>query len=488
MKVSRVFLIVVSILLTASCVFAQDSSSRKAKNVILMIGDGMGFNSDLAGTYYRYGKEKAQSYHKFPKHLACTTFSITKEDFNPKEVKGYNPEVFWGSYLGGREGTDKTTVTDSAASATAINTGTKTLNGRIGMDFMAKPLKSYAQYVSESGRSVGIVTTVTLCHATPAAVIAHMPSRNMYVAISREQMLDQPVSVLFGGGHPDFDHCKLVTKPEEKRDYKFVGGKYVWNELKKNDGFADAQLITTKDEFESLAAALPGSGKKVPAKVIGVPHAQYLAPVSGGVDNDDAVKQLYSEEEAVGLPSLATMSTAALNVLQQNNKGFYLMIEGGAIDAQNHSRNIDKMVLEHTAFAKAIDAVCAWVEKYSSWDDTLLVITADHETGQLWGPDTYADTNKNRLYDQGEAFNGHKQIVNNGKGVVPTVQYGYSSHTNALVPMWINGAGSKYIDRFIRGNDAKAASFWKFSGDYIDNTDIVPFLRKASGLDKKVVK
>ncbi|MDD3585858.1 MAG: alkaline phosphatase, partial [Thermoguttaceae bacterium] len=401
MKVSRVFLIVVSILLTASCVFAQDSSSRKAKNVILMIGDGMGFNSDLAGTYYRYGKEKAQSYHKFPKHLACTTFSITKEDFNPKEVKGYNPEVFWGSYLGGREGTDKTTVTDSAASATAINTGTKTLNGRIGMDFMAKPLKSYAQYVSESGRSVGIVTTVTLCHATPAAVIAHMPSRNMYVAISREQMLDQPVSVLFGGGHPDFDHCKLVTKPEEKRDYKFVGGKYVWNELKKNDGFADAQLITTKDEFESLAAALPGSGKKVPAKVIGVPHAQYLAPVSGGVDNDDAVKQLYSEEEAVGLPSLATMSTAALNVLQQNNKGFYLMIEGGAIDAQNHSRNIDKMVLEHTAFAKAIDAVCAWVEKYSSWDDTLLVITADHETGQLWGPDTYADTNKNRLYDQG---------------------------------------------------------------------------------------
>ena len=484
MKFNRRMFGLLAVVLTVSffCSGETPAQSRKAKNVIVMIGDGMGFNSDLAGTYWRFGEADAQSYHKFPKHLACTTFSITSDDYDAKKVKGYDPNVFWNDLKSGRAGTALTQTTDSAASATAINSGKKTLNGRLGMDFKARPVKQYSMYAAEAGRSVGVVTTVTFPHATPGAVMAHLPSRDMYAMIAREMILDQPLSVIMGGGHPEY----IDGKKTDKIDYKFVGGKDIWNELKKNSGFAGALVIDEPSDFEKLAEAVPGSGKELPKRVIGLPKSNYIAPVGSAIDDatQKELQRLYHRNDLSQLPSLTTMALGALNVLSQNQKGFYLMIEGGAIDGANHGRNIEKMVFEHAGFSKAIDAVINWIEKYSSWDDTLLFITADHETGQLWGPGTYTDANNNGIFDIDDHFNEFKPIVNKGKGVFPEVQYGYGSHTNALVPVWIKGAGDRYIDRMIRGNDAKAAEFWHFSGDYIDNTDILPFLRKASGLDK----
>lgn len=465
-----------------------DLSARepKAKHVILMIADGMGFNSDAAGTYWRFGDADAQPHHQFPKHLACSTFSISKEDYDPARTKGYDPDVFWSALGGSREGTEFTSTTDSAASGTAINTGHKTKKGRIGMDFNADPLETYGQTAAEAGRSVGIVTTVGLPDATPGAVMAHFPNRKRWDGIACEMILEQPTAVVIGCGHPEFNNGIRYNESADEHNYEAVGGKYVWNALKRNDGFANALFIDDRADFEKIAAAVPGSGAKLPERLIGVPKSGELPPIDGF--DDEAGKKVFDDVfgrvEMNALPTLATMTTAALNVLAQNDEGFYLMVEGGAIDHANHGNDIDAMVLHHEGFAKAIDAVCGWVETYSGWDETVVIVTADHETGQLWGPNTYADEDGDGNYGGKDLFLEFSPVVNNGKSRLPSVQYGNDGHTNSLVPVWIKGAGADQIDGFVRGHDAKAAEFWKFSGDFIDNTDITPFMKRVSGLQE----
>lgn len=458
--------------------------AKNAKNVILMIGDGMGFNSDVAGTYWRYGEADKQTYHQFPIALACTTFSIKDPGYTPQKVEGFSPDRFWNNGMSGaKKGTDFTQTTDSAASATAINTGQKTQNGRIGTDFFANPLTSYGQIAAAAGRSVGIVSTSSIPDATLAAVMAHAVNRGDSYEIVCEMLLEQPTAVIFGGGHPEYSKGFKIEDKGQRR-YNNVGGKHVWRALQKNDGFAEALFIDDRSEFEKLAEAVPGSGSPLPGRVFGVIKSGELPAIDGYDDAEGKAhfESAYGDVNTEVLPTLAMMSTAALNVLAQNENGFYVMIEGAKIDSGNHGRNIEKMVLEHEGFSKAIDAVCDWVEKYSSWDETLLVITADHETGQLWGARTYTDANENGQFDDGDEFQNFMPIVNNGKGKLPSVQYGGGGHTNSLVPFWAKGAGSELAEIYVRGRDRRAGDFWHFSGKYIDNTDITPFFLNASGL------
>ena len=188
----------------------------------------------------------------------------------------------------------------------------------------------------------------------------------------------------------------------------------------------------------------------------------------------------YKKTDWNELPTLSTLSLAALNVLNhENDKGFVMMIEGGAIDYANHGQNPSKSVLEHTGFSKAIDSVIQWIEKNSSWDETLLIITADHETGQIWGPQSYNDDNSNDVFDEGDQFNDFNQVVNNGRGKVPGVQYGSKGHTNALVPIWAKGPGASRFNELTRGTDEKAAKMWNFSGKFVDNTDIFNVMKAS---------
>lgn len=501
---------------------AQESG--RAKNVILMIGDGMGFNSDLAGTYYRFGEAKSQIYQKFPQRIGCTTYALTekgseltKEGSDMNALRsvtaegtssagktagpGYRPEVFWTDLLGGREGSSFTATTDSAAASTAINSGVKTKSGRIGVSYNGKPIKQFALYMAESGRSVGTVTTVTLCHATPAGVIAHNESRGNYEQISLEMITQQPMTVIIGGGNPEYHHGKKIDKDPAKLNYQNVGGRALWEKIKKNDPSLGFTLVERKRDFEKIAMASPS--KKLPKKLLGLPREDtYIKPVDGAVGENGSklADKLVKKEICESLPSLSVMSLAALNVLNQNEKGFFLMIEGGAIDGANHGNNMEMMVLEHTGFSKAIESVCAWIEKNSSWNDTLLIITADHETGQLWGPETWKskmivksdksapvakdskEAKAAKQFNNGDEFFGFKKIVNNGRGNLPGFQYASPGHSNALVPFYAKGAGSDFLNDFIRGEDAKAAEFWDFSGRFIDSTDITPFMKKATGL------
>ena len=161
-------------------------------------------------------------------------------------------------------------------------------------------------------------------------------------------------------------------------------------------------------------------------------------------------KAPYSDplNDVVDLP---TMTTGALNALGQDEDGFSVMIEGGAIDWSGHGNESARDIEEVQDFNKSVDAAIDWVEENSSWDETLLVVTADHETGYLSGANERSEGKFNSM-------NG------GGSNTLPSGHQWYSTqHTNQLVPFFFKGAGSEALR-------AKATHTDPVRGDYIDNT------------------
>ena len=161
------------------------------------------------------------------------------------------------------------------------------------------------------------------------------------------------------------------------------------------------------------------------------------------------------------VPSLTVMTKGAIHCLEHNPQGFYLMIEGGAVDWANHANEQDRMVEEQIDYMKAVEAVVAWVDAHSSWDDTLVILTADHETGLLWGPDS-AKVAFQPLKDRGPQL----RHEDNSHG-----------HSNSLVPLYARGPGSERFTALRKRQDSHAAAQWHYSGRYVDNTNIFAVMR-----------
>ena len=473
---------------------AQDAP-KKAKNVIVFLGDGNGFNSEALGTWYRHGEGLgAESYHKFPVVMASAPFMLHKHSDgtvewdpvkDPEKNMGYVPKEFWKDMDGAKWRPTNTETTDSGASATAFNTGVKTLNSYICMDPQGNKLENFADLNYKAGRAVGIVSTDQISHATPAGSSAHNINRGHYEEISKEQINELPLTVLMGSGHPYYDNGKKRDKDPDKLDYKFVGGREVWDAVSKNEGYKGWTFIDDRPQFAELAAATPDKKTELPKKLLGICRTTGDVPaIDGCIEDPNFTAEHYGQEAVDHLPTLAEMTLATLNILSQNENGFYAMIEGGNIDHANHANNAPKSCREHVAFANAIDAAIDWIEKYSSWDETLVIVTADHETGQIWGEGTYDDVDGNGKWSKEDEFLGFQPVPKTEKGKYPAVQYGSGSHTNALVPCYIKGAGAEYAKEFVRGNDAKAGEFWGFSGDFIFNSDIFNIMMKASGISR----
>ncbi len=113
-------------------------------------------------------------------------------------------------------------------------------------------------------------------------------------------------------------------------------------------------------------------------------------------------------------------------------------------------------------FCDMVDAICEWVEKNSSWEETTLVLTADHETGALWGPDADKEAT---LF---------QTPIGKGKGVIPEIGFFTGGHTNAPVPFFVRGAGLPNLEKRVRCTDEKFGKMWGFDGRILDNTDFVP--------------
>ncbi len=410
------------------------AAEAKVKNVIIMIGDGCGFNQLATGEFYRYGRADAAVYRQFPVKLAASTFS----------VKGsYDPARAWDglSYI-------VLGATDSAAAATALATGHKTYNGAIGVDRDGKPLQNLCERAKELGKAAGVVTSVPLSHATPAGFVAHNKGRGSYAEIGREMIERSRCDVIMGAGHPTFDNGGKQRAPK----YDYVGGPETWGAVKTGRPMADAdgdgrpdawKLVETKADFAKLAA----TAQPLDHRVLGVAQAgdtlQCSRPKKGG-------KLPFEDPRNADVPSLAQMTQGALNVLGLDRDGFFVMVEGGAIDWASHGNDGVRVVEEVMDFEDAIAAAAAWVEKYSSWDETLLIVTADHETGLLTGPAAAS------------AFDGP---VGQGQDKLPLLAFHSKGHSNSLVPVFAKGAEAQRLTLRAVGKDPKR-------GAYLDNTDL----------------
>ncbi len=420
----------------------------RPKNVIVMISDGMGYNAMLAGDYFQYGATGNQVYQQFPVRKAMSTYSV---------AGSYDPPQAWGffDYL-------KKSPTDSAAAATAMSTGVKTYDAGIGVDVDGKRLYHVAERAEALKKSTGVISTVEWSHATPAGYVAHNASRNDYEGIAKEMINDSAIDVIMGAGSPLYDdNGAPLAAPGT---YKYVGGVDTWNALVNGtagddaDGDGDADpfaLIQSKFQFERLAHA-----KKTPARVCGTVRAATTTQQNRAGDKMAAP---YTVPMNVNVPDLKIMTKAALNVLDNNRRGFFLMVEGGAVDWAGHANQPGRIIEEQIDFNKSVNAVCRWVERYSNWNETLVIVTADHETGYLWGPGTGA----------GAAGNGTWiPVVNNGEDTLPGMQFNTGDHTTSLVPVFARGAGADDLA-------ATATKTDSVRGKYLDNTAIADTIFSA---------
>lgn len=496
-----------SLLVASSCAYSQQvEATKESKNIILMVADGIGFNGWLAADYYQ-GLAGKQSYQiKRPDGteplvfgLAHSALNLIDENGNPLHRKtkaedaygaveqGYDPSTRWdrfensmindfapvGSY---------TSYTDSAAAGTALMSGRKTSVGRINMDWSGKNrFDTIATIAMKHGLSAGAVSSVMASHATPASVIAHNVSRNNYADIFQE-MLASDLDVIMGAGHPLYDSSGVSDNPEFEPEYKYVGGEEVYAKLISSAGVNGFKFIDDKVDFESLAA-----GKNVPERVIGIARTDSTLQASreshGTADTPSGMA--YNQN----VPDLATMSKGALNVLSKDEDGFFVMIEGGAVDWMGHANNMPRYIEEQVDFNLAVEAVIEWVEKNSNWDETILIITSDHECGGIWGEGTWTNSEGGAIasdrtdelleaarFDPSEdVFNDYLSVQDKGKGKIPGFQFASRNHTNELVPLWVIGKGGERFAQFTR-TDVKAAELWgepySWDGHYVDNTAV----------------
>lgn len=292
---------------------------------------------------------------------------------------GDQPSVFQRFNEIGLQQTSSAThkVTDSAASGTAIAAGKKTYNGAIGVDTARNVIQNIVELLSAMGWSTGVVATSTISHATPASFYAHVENRSMEEEIAA-QLLNSEIDFFAGGGRNMFtvrkDSANLLLQATDK-------------------GFI----------IDTTGLAEPGSldGNQ---KYGFLPEAGVMPYVSEGRGN-----------------FLPEATKLAIGHLSQNQQGFFLMVEGSQIDWAGHANNSEDEIAEMLDFENAIEAALEFAEKDGN---TLVVVTADHETGGLaLGPKT------GRF-----GFSDYSDI----EPVFATTQ-----HTATLIPVFAFGPGAE---------------------------------------------
>ncbi len=436
--------------------FAKSYDTKAPKNIILLISDGWGYNHIEATNCYQYGLRKGvQVYEQFPVELAMSTYSATNN--------GYAPYEAWSDfeYVRRYDLMPYLRATDSAASATAFSTGVKTYNGSINVSMESDRLYTIVERAEEMGKATGVVTSVPFNHATPAGMVAHNETRNDYQGIAREMIYYSGLEVIMGAGHPWYTDDN--TKKDEPR-YKYMD-ESTWLDLSggtagndcNGDGIEDVwAFIDEPGDFRALANG------ETPDRLFGLARVYSTlqhgreadSPTYGGWGKDDPqdVTSLPYTNELNDVPTLEEMTCAALNVLDNNPNGFFAMIEGGAVDWASHCNSTCRMIEEQIEFNDAVRAAVRWVNQNSNWEETLIIVTGDHECGYLTGPESGVN---------GEAV--WNDVVNNGKGELPGTEWHSRYHTNLLIPTYAKGPGADFLNSFADEYDPVRGKFIKNS-------------------------
>ena len=373
------------ITIAALAMFAMTSccNEPQVKNVIYLIGDGMGFG-------------------------AVTSLLLTEDEptgFEQAPVIGLSETCSANNY-----------VTDSAAGGTALATGTRTNNGYVGADPEGNQLTSVLRKAQTYGMKTGIVVNTTLTEATPGSFYAGVTSRKMVFDIAK-QFTESQVDVAIGGGLDHFiarpDSLDLTATLIEKGYDVYLNRETVLNtETDKFVGILPLYDLHRREENNGTASAAEGQEVCLAAQMAAI--------------NED-VNATHLSEPTVYLEK-ATVK--ALDVLSRNNKdGFFLMIESAIIDGYGHNNDGEGMVVEMQEFGRTLNAMIDYVNKHP---ETLLVVTADHETG---GTGVY--------------YNGHKP-ANEGP---LRLNFSTSGHTGTVVPIFAYGAGAENFAGVMKNTD-----------------------------------
>jgi alkaline phosphatase len=298
------------------------------------------------------------------------------------------------------EGNPKHDYTDSSSSATSMTAGIKTFNGSVNVDSNGTPVSTVAHELQRQGWRVGAVSSVPISHATPAAAYAHNVSRDDYQDLTRDMLglpsIQHPqtplpgLDVVIGGGYGNNGDAKRGNASQgdnfvegniylTDEDLKTVdianGGKYVTAVRtagqKGTHILAEAAAAAVKENHRLLGFF--GNGQYNGHLPFATADRQYdPAPGLGGKS------ETYSAADLEENPTLAEMTTAAIAVLGRDQTPFWLMVESGDVDWANHDDNIDNSIGAVNTGDDAVKVITKWVESHSNWNESLLIVTADH--------------------------------------------------------------------------------------------------------------
>jgi alkaline phosphatase len=301
------------------------------------------------------------------------------------------------NYLLGKQKDVPHVVTDSASSATSMNAGIKTYNGAINVDHEGNHVTPIAHEFQRRGYAIGAVTSVPISHATPAATYANNVTRNDYQDITRDLLglrssshRTEPLEgldVLIGAG---WGKVNKDNRDEQGQNY-VPGNRYLADadlnsiDVKNGGKYVVAQRTSGRPGRWLLADAAETAAQNR-QRLFGFfgfasnPHLPYRTadgnydPTRGTAEIDE-----YTTADIVENPTLAEMTAAALVALDaRSEKGFWLMVEPGDVDWANHNNNIDDSIGAVLSGEAAFDVVMRWVEAKDAWDDTVVIVTADH--------------------------------------------------------------------------------------------------------------
>ena len=322
-KLHRASLIILSLCCLIFILASMALSAEPAQNIILFIGDGMGPSQVTIAQYYSelvLGEELNML-------RLCNEGSLGMMTTHAADVL----------------------VTDSAAAGTALATGVKTRNKVLGQSISGHTVANVTEKAQKLGKKVGLVTNTFICDATPASFSANHYYRKKYTDIIQEQLLETQAEVYFGGG-------LAYVVPASTEGSKRADKRNLLKEAQEA-GYTVVQNAAELAEIDSAKTT----------KLLGLFAKEYMA--------------YEIDRETTEEPSLAEMTRKAIEILSQGEQGFFLMVEGGKIDKACHNSDAAATVREVLMFDEAVGI---GMEYANSHQNTLVIWTADHETGGMF--------------------------------------------------------------------------------------------------------
>jgi alkaline phosphatase len=365
--------------------------AAKVENVILFVGDGMGIGARDAGRLAAKGLNRKLVMDSLPVTGMARTHSA-------------DPETF---------------VTDSAAAGTSLATGVKTFNGAIGVDVEGERVRTLIERAERAGMSTGVVTTAQVTDATPAAFGSHVQDRAEQSEIARQLIENTGVDVILGGGedywYPTGTPGAYPDAPAEDPTEGSRGDRGNLVERAKQLGY------TYVSDAAGLQAA---SGRKLLGLFANQEMFQQRGETAGAV-YDPVVP-------------LRTMARKAVSILSKDKDGFFLLVEEEAIDEMAHRNNAGLMIKG----VRQLDRAVKLGKRFAKRDDgTLVVVTADHETGgaTVEQPDPGDETGTAPSTEDGP-------FTVRGSSYQFFVDWTTGQHSDADVPVMAMGPGSGRLD------------------------------------------